>query len=71
MNNLQLFMQEVESRLSLARGADDRALRNLHTQYADGMIYGAMISGLIDFDQWDSLHKQIVACKLAPLGAAA
>ncbi|MEO1819787.1 hypothetical protein [Pseudomonas sp.] len=71
MNNLQLFFREFESRLSLVSAADDRSVRNLHAQYADGMIYGAMISGLIDFDQWDSLHEQIVACKLAPLGAAA
>ena len=71
MNNLQLFLQEFESKLSLARTADDMAFRSRHTQYADGMIYGAMLAGLIDFDQWESLHKQVVACKLSPLGAAA
>lgn len=71
MNNLQLFMQEVDSRLRLARAADDRALRNLHAQYFEGMIYGAMVAGLIDFDQWNSLQKQSSACRLAPLGADA
>lgn len=71
MNNLQLFLQEFEGSLSLARAAHDSAQRNHYAQYADGMIYGAMLAGLIELDQWESLHKQIVACKLSPLGAAA
>ena len=69
MNNLQLFFQEVESRFSRLRDCENRIERNLDAQYIDGMIYGAMLAGLISADQRKSLSNQVVVCQLAPLGA--
>ena len=71
MNNLQLFIQEAESRIRHLRDADCRIQRNLDAQYVSGMIYGAMLVGVIDYDQWHRLNDQIVFCQLGPaLGAA-
>jgi hypothetical protein len=71
MNNPQLFMQEVESRIRHLGDADCRIQRNLDAQYISGMIYGAMLVGVIDYDQWQRLNDQVVVCQLAPVTGAA
>ena len=68
MTPIQAFLNELDAVFARVAKAPDIQQRNLCAQYVDGMLYGALLAGLISYDQWEGLNKHSQEYKAAAFG---